>query len=264
MFNDMNLSIIIVNYKNKDKIKNCLKSIATSDLNGLTYEIIVIDNASGDDLADLKTQIIDFKLIQSTVNLGMGGGNNLGIKEARGEFVVILNPDTILKPSAIKILYNYIKNNPEVYIVGPKLLNPDLTLQYSCSHFPGFWTPVLRRTFLGRLFPKYLDWFLMKNSSHDIIQEVDWLMGSCLIIRKEGFLGFDDKNFFMYFEDVDICRRAKEAEKKVIYNPEAEVIHCHARESAKHPWYLAILLDKITREHIKSWFKYFKKWGFKK
>ncbi|HPT08151.1 MAG TPA: glycosyltransferase family 2 protein [bacterium] len=260
----MDLSIVIVNYKTKDKIKSCLESIKQSDLIDINYEIIVVDNNSGDNLIDLKTQIIDFKLIQSKVNVGMGGGNNLGINEAQGPFVLILNPDIILKPQAIKILYNYIKNNPEVYIVGPKLLNIDLSLQYSCSHFPGFFTPVLRRTFLGRLFPKYLDWFLMKNSSHDIIQEVDWLMGSCLIIRKEGFLGFDDKNFFMYFEDVDVCRRAKKIGKKVIYNPEAEVIHYHARESAKHPWYISIFKDKITQEHIKSWFKYFKKWGWKR
>jgi GT2 family glycosyltransferase len=87
----------------------------------------------------------------------------------------------------------------------------------------------------------------MKNSSHDIIQEVDWLMGSCLIIRKEGFLGFDDKNFFMYFEDVDVCRRAKKIGKKVIYNPEAEVIHYHARESAKHPWYYLFLKIKLLK-----------------
>jgi len=82
MFNDMDLSIVIVNYKTKDKIKDCLKSIKESDLLDLNYEIIVVDNASGDNLTDLKTQIIDFKLIQSTVNLGMGGGNNLGINIA--------------------------------------------------------------------------------------------------------------------------------------------------------------------------------------
>jgi GT2 family glycosyltransferase len=149
----MDLSIVIVNYKTKDKIKSCLESIKQSDLIDINYEIIVVDNNSGDNLIDLKTQIIDFKLIQSKVNVGMGGGNNLGINEAQGPFVLILNPDIILKPQAIKILYNYIKNNPEVYIVGPKLLNIDLSLQYSCSHFPGFFTPVLRRTFLGRLFP---------------------------------------------------------------------------------------------------------------
>jgi len=264
MFNDMDLSIIIVNYKTKDKIKNCLKSVVESDLQGLNYEVIVVDNASGEDLSDLKSEIIDFKFIQSHINRGMGGGNNLGIMEAKGKFVLILNPDTILKPSAIKVLFNYINSYSDVYIVGPKLLNIDLSLQLSCSRFPKLWTPILRRTFMGRFFKKHLDWFLMKNFSHDIIQEVDWLMGSCLLIRKEGFEGFDDKNFFMYFEDVDICRRAKKIGKKVIYHPEAEVIHYHMRSSARYPWYIAIFKDKITKEHIKSWYRYFKKWGWKR
>lgn len=103
----------------------------------------------------------------------------------------------------------------------------------------------------------------MKDFSHDIIKEVDWLMGSCLMIRKEGFEGFDER-FFMYFEDIDVCRRAWKVDKKVVYNPKAEVIHHHARESAKYPWYLSIFKDKLAQEHIKSWFKYFKKWGLRK
>lgn len=254
----MDVSIVIVNYKTKDKIRECLKSIVSSDLSNIVTEVIVVDNFSGDDLDDLK-EIVDFKFIQSQKNLGMGGGNNLGIKEARGEFVLILNPDTVLQKTALKTLFNYIKNNPDVYIVGPKLLNPDMTLQYSCSHFPRVYTPLIRRTFFGKIFKKHGDWFLMKDFSHDIIKEVDWLMGSCLMIRKDGFAGFDER-FFMYFEDIDVCRRSWLADKKVIYNPEAVVIHHHARASAQSLWYIAIFKNKITREHIKSWFKYFYKW----
>lgn len=256
----MDISIVIVNYKSKDKLKECLKSISQSDLSGLSYEIIVVENDSGDNLSDLQKEIIDFKLIISPINLGMGGGNNLGIKEAKGDFVLILNPDTVLRPRAISIMFNYIKNNPDVYIVGPKLLNPDLTLQYSCANFPRPWTPIFRRTFLGRFFKGHANWFLMKSFSHDIIREVDWMIGSCLLVRKDGFKGFDE-NFFMYFEDTDICRRAWKVGKKVVYNPEAEVIHHHARASAKNSWYVSIFKNKLTQEHIKSWFKYFKKWG---
>jgi len=255
----MDVSIVIVNYKTKDKIKECLKSIVDSDNSGVSLEVIVVDNCSGDDLSDLKN-IVDFKFIASPKNLGMGGGNNLGIKEAVGEFVLVLNPDTVLQRTALKTLFDYIKNNLEVYIVGPKLLNPDMTLQYSCSRFPKVYTPLIRRTFLGKIFKKHADWFLMKDFSHDIIKEVDWLMGSCLMIRKNGFAGFDER-FFMYFEDIDVCRRSWEVSKKVVYNPEAEVIHCHARASAQNPWYVSVFKDKVTREHIKSWFKYFLKWG---
>jgi hypothetical protein len=259
----MDLSIVIVNYKSKEKIKKCLKSILLADLSGLSWELIVVENDSGDNLSDLLTDFKSSKLIKSDKNLGMGGGNNLGIKIAQGEFILILNPDTELKPEAIKTLFSYIKENKDVYIIGPKLLNPDLSLQYSCSYFPRPWTPIFRRTFIGKFFQKHLDWFLMKDFDHKSTREVDWLMGSCLLIRGNDFDGFDER-FFMYFEDIDVCRRAWHYGKKVVYHPEAEVIHHHARESAKKPWYLGVIKSKLTREHIKSWFRYFLKWGFKK
>ncbi|HNV12269.1 MAG TPA: glycosyltransferase family 2 protein [bacterium] len=259
----MDLSIVIVNYKSREKTKKCLESILLSDLSSLSWEIILVDNDSGDNLDGLLDGFNNFKLIKSEKNLGMGGGNNLGIKVAEGDFVLILNPDTELEPSAVKTMLDYIRSNNDVYIVGPKLLNPDLSLQYSCSYFPRPWTPIFRRTFLGNFFKKHLDWFLMKDFDHNYIKEVDWLMGSCLLIRKNGFDGFDER-FFMYFEDIDVCRRAWHFGKRVVYLPEAKVIHHHARESAKKPWYLGIVKSKLTREHIKSWFKYFIKWGLKK
>ncbi len=256
----MDISIIIVNYKSKEKLRNCLASIEQSDLDGINYEVIVVENASGDDLSDLKK---NFELIESKVNLGMGAGNNLGIKKAKGEFLLILNPDTVLKRDAIKRLFDYSEKNKEAAIVGPKLLNLDNSLQFSCAYFPRPWTPIFRRTFLSSFFKRHLDWFLMKNFSHDTIREVDWLMGSCLMIRREGFAGFDER-FFMYFEDIDICRQAWKSGKKVVYNPSAEVFHLHARESARNPWYISVFRNKLTQEHIKSWYKYFEKWGFKK
>jgi hypothetical protein len=193
----------------------------------------------------------------------MGGGNNLGLKEARGRFILILNPDTEVYPDAIKILYDYLDSHPDVYIVGPKLLNPDKTLQHSCSLFPKIYTPILRRTFLGNYFKSSRDGFMMTDFDHEEIREVDWLMGSCLLIRSDGWEGFDER-FFMYFEDIDVCRRAWRFKKKVVYQPQAIVIHDHARGSAKIPWYIAPVVDKLTQEHIKSWIKYFWKWRNKK
>lgn len=256
----MDISVVIVNYKSKDKTKVCLDSILKSDLEGLNLEVILVENYSGDKLDDLSFDFKNFTLIESDKNLGMGGGNNLGINKAKGDFVLILNPDTELRPDAIRIMFDHIKENPEVCILGPRLLNPDMSLQYSCAYFPRPWTPIFRRTFLGRFFKKHLDWFLMKDFSHNTIKEVDWLMGSCLMIRRDGFDGFDER-FFMYFEDIDVCRRSWYCGKKVVYHPKAEVVHHHARGSASNPWYLAVFKDKLMREHIKSWYRYFKKWG---
>lgn len=265
----MDLSIIIVNYKSKHKLEACLESIKNSKWGGFFYEIIVVENNSGEDLAYLNKHYPDLKLIVSRKNLGMGGGNNLGIKKAQGENILILNPDTVLRPDAIFILLNYLRENKLVGLVGPKLLNPNGTLQLSCSRFPSFFIPVLRRTFLGEYFKEIRDRFTMSDANHDIIQSVDWLMGSCLMFKKKLPLAngaiyhphFDDR-YFMYFEDTDLCKTIINNGYKVIYNPEAVIVHDHARESAKNPWYIAILKDRITWIHISSWLKYFMKWGF--
>jgi GT2 family glycosyltransferase len=242
-------------------------------LGDLKYEIILVDNNSGDDLSDLVSLIgakTDIKLITSPKNCGMGGGNNLGIKAASGQYILILNPDTVIRDRAILVLLDYLKNNKEAALVGPKLLNPDGSLQYSCSQFPKFYTPILRRTFLGRFFKNSNKVFAMKGFDHNSIKEVDWLMGSCLMFRKEITLAdgqifkpLFDERYFMYFEDIDLCRQIWANDFKVVYIPEAILIHDHMRQSAKHPWYLAIFLDKLTWCHIESWLKYFLKWTIK-
>lgn len=266
----MDISLIIVNYKSRHKLATCLESIKKAPPIGLSYEIIVVDNASGEDIAPLLADFTEAKLIISRKNLGMGGGNNLGIAAARSKYVFILNPDTILNPGAVESLLNYLKANSQVGIVGPKLLNSDYSLQYSCLRFPSFFMPLWRRTFLGRYVSKWRDSFQMKDVSHDIIQEVDWLMGSALMFKKSINLSTGqiweprfDERYFMYFEDTDLCRTARSKKLLVCYNPHAVLIHDHARESARYPWYQAIFCDPLARQHIISWFKYFIKWGLK-
>ena len=259
----MDLSIIVVNYNSREKTLNCLKSIFESDLAGIDFEVILVDNNSKE---NIETEVNDLypqvKIIKSEKNLGMGGGNNLGIKEAAGKYVLILNPDTMPKPDAIRKMYNYLEANEKVGIAGPKLLYPDGQLQYSCFRGWKFLTPLFRRTFLGRIAKKHLDNFLMRDFDHNSAREVDWLMGSCLMIRESILdkIGFFDERFFMYFEDTDLCRRVRQAGQQVIYFPEAIVIHDHVRASAKKPWYLAPFLNKLSRTHIASWIKYFLKW----
>ena len=266
----MDLSIVIVNYKSKHKLESCLDSILKVEIKNLRCEIILVENNSGEDLNNFLTLSPDIKLIVSDQNLGMGGGNNLGIKSAQGEYILILNPDTIIKGDAINILINYLKNNSEVGIVGPKLLNTDGSLQYSCLRFPKLYMPILRRTFLGKYFSVDRDNFQMMEFDHGSIKEVDWLMGSVLMFKKKFFVADNkiwepnfDERYFMYFEDTDLCRSAWKNNFKVIYNPEAILIHDHARQSAKYPWYSAIFLDPLARHHINSWIKYFLKWGLK-
>jgi hypothetical protein len=247
-------------------LEACLRSLATADLSDLEYEIILVENASGDKLADLTAVDARIRLIESEQNLGMGGGNNLGIAASSGEMILIANPDLVFSREAVKKLVLYLTNNREVAIVGPKLLNSDGTLQYSCARFPSIFLPVLRRTAVGHYLPGLIDRYLMKHENHQETRNVDWLLGACLLVRRGELFNHEklfDERFFMYFEDVDLCRRAHEQGKKVVYYPEATVIHDHQRKSARLPWYLAIFKDHLAQEHLKSWWKYFKKWGWR-
>lgn len=259
----MDLTIIILHYKNIAKTVRCLDSIRGADLADLESEIIVVDNGSGDNIAGvLRARHPEARLIASARNLGMGGGNNLGLKEARGRFILVLNDDIEVSADAIFLLYNKMEGDDKIGIAAPKLLNSDATYQPSCFRFPELVTPLLRRTPAGRLFPRALKRYTMDDFDGSHERECDWVMGSCFMVRKSiiASIGWFDERFFMYCEDIDLCRRVRAAGFRVIYVSGASVIHAHGRGSAKRPWYIAPFTEKLAREHIKSWVKYFWKW----
>jgi len=261
----MDISIIILNYKSRGLVLNCIKSIKEADFSGLKYEIIVVDNNSEDSLSEiLAWQYSEVKFIQNKYNLGMGGGNNVGIKVAKGKYIVIMNPDTIAFVDTFKKIHEFMELNSEVGLAGPKQFYPDKTVQASCYRWYKLLTPIYRRTFLGKLKfgKKDLSRFLMKDFDHNSSQEVDWLLGSFLFCRTKALekVGRFDERFFLYFEDTDLCRRFWQKDWKVVYFPESKLIHNHIRKSAETPWY-KFFWNKAARHHIISWFKYLKKWG---
>lgn len=262
----MDVSVIIVNYRSREKTRQCLSSLRKVDFSGISHETIVVDNSESDDFDDeFRTSFPDVSFLRSGRNLGMGSGNNFGAQKAVGDFFLIVNPDTVLRLDAVRVLFRSMKDRDDIGIAGPKLLNPDETLQYSCLRFPRFWTPILRRTFLGRFAPNHLGRYLMTDFDHESARDVDWMMGSCLMIRADFYRkagGFDER-FFMYFEDIDLCRRAWRSGLRVVYCPEATVIHDHARGSARSRWFVAPFTSRLAREHIRSWMKYFLKWNFR-
>jgi len=263
----MDISIIILNYKLKGFVLNCIKSIKEADFNNLRHEIIVVDNNSDDSIGDiLAWQYPDVKFIQNEKNIGMGAGNNTGLRRVQGKYAVVMNPDTIAFRDTFVKLYEYMEENRRVGLVGPRQLNPDKTVQNSCYRWPGLFTPVYRRTPLGKLkfAKKDLDKYLMKDFDHQTEREVDWLLGSFIFIRAEALreVGLFDERFFLYFEDTDFSRRFWEKKWKVMYYPKVEIIHNHIRQSAQVKWY-KFFTSPITRHHIKSWLKYLRKWGIK-
>jgi len=254
----MEISIVILSYKMKRLVKNCIKTIQESCIN-VPYEIIVVDNDSGDGIkAYLTEHYPDIPVYISDKNLGMGGGNNIGIKKARGKYILIMNPDIFVFPDSIENMYNYIKGQRSVGLVSPRLLNPDKSLQHTCYRWHKPLTPLYRRTALGKLSiaQKQIDHFLMKDFDHQAVKEVPWCQGSCIMVPKEVFdqVGLFDEDFFMYFEDTDLCRRIWHAGYKVVYHGSTQVIHMHMRMS--RGGVLKVITNRLTREHIKSWIKY--------
>ncbi len=224
------LSVIIVNYNVKEFLANSVKSILKS-ASSLKCEIIVVDNASADGsveyISSLFPQII---VIANADNLGFGAANNQALGIAKGKFIALINPDTIVKEDTFTKLIEFFAENPTAGIAGCRVLNPDGTLQLACRRsFPGPWVSFTKISGLSSLFPKsrlfarynltYLDEFKT--------YEVDAISGSFMFIRREVYektKGFDP-DFFMYGEDLDLCFRAKDAGYGVYYLHTTEIIH---------------------------------------
>jgi len=263
----MTLSIIIVNYKTKGLVKQCLKNILALDLN-LVYEILVIDNNSEDKIeAMLKNKFTDeletqkIKFFQAGENKGMGAGNNYGLKRASGKYILVLNPDVVIFSQTIPNLINFISSHEEAGLVAPKLLYPNRSNQQSRYLFPKFHLPLFIRTGLNKITQKTLNAYTLANKPDDKPHTVDWVRGSAFLSTRDFLLeleGFDER-FFMYMEDIDLCRRVKLANKQVWYVPDSQAIHYYSRDSKTNSW-LRDLTRKMAWVHIISWLKYFWKW----
>jgi len=266
--NNMDLSIIILNYNTRDFLLPCIKGIA-EHTHDLDYEIIVVNNASGDGSADyIKQKLLprfkNLKLIASSANRGYAAGNNLGIKKAKGKYLLIMNSDIVIWENSFKKMARFMDANPKIGIAGPRLLSPDNTLQHFVYEFPTPQVLVYRRTPLARFkFAKQaIKKYLMKQWDHKDNRQVGWVQGSCLIVRREAIaeVGLMDERYFLFMEDTDWCRRFWQTGWEIWYLSEVEIIHYHSRASDSGKFYKA-LFNKMSRIHIVSAFKYFHKWG---
>ncbi len=263
----MDLSIIILNYKTRGLLKQCLKGLKLVPLH-LEHEIIVLDNNSGDGTVEMmRTEFPEITFFACPTNPGFATGVNVGIRHARGRYILILNPDIAVlgSPNPIEQMYAFMEQHPAAGICGPKLLNPDGTIQTSCREFPTLSTILYRRSPLGKFSfaRKKLRKFLMLDWDHNENRPVDWLLGACLMVRRSAIdkVGLLDERFFLYFEDVDWCRRFWAAGYQVYYlGATAEIVHYHRRQSAESPG-LTGILSYPTRMHLMSGIKYFLKYS---
>jgi len=256
----MDISIVIVNYKSKDLTLNCIRSIRQADWPGLDYEIIVVDNYSEDLSGEDLKQCGEIQYLMNGQNRGLGAANNKGIRQAKGKYIAIMNPDTLAERGVFFKLYDFMEKNSAAGAAGPKQLNPDGSPQASCFRWPKLLTPLFRRTPLGET--KWgridLDRFLYRDyNNKEEPYQVDWLLGSFLFCRAEALrqAGSYDERFFLYFEDTDLCRRFWQMGWQVVYCPAAVIIHNHLRQSAETPWY-KFFTSIAAWHHLASWLKY--------
>jgi hypothetical protein len=260
----MKLSVIITNYKTPELLKLCLKS-ARECLAGLEFEAFIMDAETSEDTEFVVREFFpEFNFEPFQKNVGFRALVNEGLKKANGQFILILNSDIILKENAVQKLIEYLETHEEVAMIGPQLLNLDNSIQESCLRFFGPLTILARRTIFGRtaMGKKLLAKFLMRDYNHEEPREVDWLLGSSILVRSSALnrVGPMDERFFMYFEDVDWCRRFWQAGFKIVYLPQAKIYHYHLRVSKKTGGLADLFVNKYTWIHIISAIKYFLKY----
>lgn len=193
-------------------------------------EVLVVDNASRDGSVELvQGEFPSVRLIALAENRGFSGGNNAGIRACKGKYILLLNPDTVALPGSIAALADYMEVNPQAGIAGPMLLNPDGSLQSSRRRFPSLATALVESTPLQQWFPNagLLRQFYMLDQADDGVQDVGWASGAALMCRREALwqAGLFDPGYFMFSEEVDLCRRMSDVGWRVVYVPQAEVTH---------------------------------------
>lgn len=227
----MKLSIIIINWNVGELLKKCLESIFKYAKN-IDCQLIIIDNNSRDGsqklLSELKILNDKVEIILNKKNLGFARAVNMGLRRAQGEYILLLNPDTQIKEGTLEKSLEFMDNYRQAGIMGGKIINPDGSLQPSVRKFPSFLSQVFILLKLHHFFKNsFVQKYLAVSFDYQKTQEVDQVMGAFFLIRRQilEIIGYFDDHFFVWFEEVDFCRRAKNANWKVFYYPEAEIIH---------------------------------------
>lgn len=235
----IDLSVVIVSWNVKALLERCLSSLMeSSEQSGLQCEIIVVDNASTDGSPEMVRQRFpSAALIASESNLGFTRANNVGIPHGSGRYILLLNPDTEVIGDALLTMVAYMNGHSDVGALGPKLLSPDGRVQSSRRRFPTLATAFLESTILQQWFPRnrvLSDYYILERSD-DEEQDVDWVIGACLLVRRQAWeqVGPLDERFFMYSEELDWCRRLKTAGWRVVYIPSATVMHYEGQSSSQ-------------------------------
>ncbi|MDD5723227.1 MAG: glycosyltransferase family 2 protein [Syntrophales bacterium] len=253
------LDIVIVNYNSTDELLACLSSIDRHGMEQATT-ITIVDNASHDNVDRVSQRYPSVGLVKNDHNAGFARAVNDGLSRGTADFVMIMNPDTLVTPRFFRHMVDFMTENPHVGILGPRVLNEDGSTQGSARSFPTLSTLLFGRTsLLTRLFPQSsLSIKSVPTLSSDGVSpmEVEWISGACMLVRRcaVNTVGMLDERFFVYWEDVDWCRRMRESGWRVVYYPQASIIHRIGASSETN------IMRSLLTFHI-SFFRYCEKYS---
>src|SRR5271165_5510665 len=256
------ISVVIVAWNARYYLELCLKSLEDAPPNR-SMEVLVVDNASSDGSAEMiESKFPRVKLIRSPENLGFSKGNNVAIRQAQGRYIALVNPDVIVFPGCLDALADFMDQNPKVGNVGPRVLNPDMSMQSTCRRFPTLWNNFCSATGLATKF-KNSQFFAGEHMfyfPHDRTLAVDVIVGCFSMIRREtlGEVGLLDEDLWMYGDDVDWCRRARNAGWQVMFYPGGQVIHDRGKITAPYPVRFAVAQQRSVLQY---WTKHHSFWG---
>ncbi|HNV12272.1 MAG TPA: glycosyltransferase family 2 protein [bacterium] len=257
----MDLSIIIVSYNVKEKLNNNLQALFKSRGN-FSFEVFVVDNNSQDGSAEMvEKNFPQVKLIKNEDNLGFSRANNIAIKQSRGDFILLLNPDMQVFAETLEKSLNFAKNNSQAIVSSCKLVDEKNNIIRHVRRFPKFFDQLMIILKIPHVFPKILDKYLVSNFNYDQSQKVDSVRGSFFVINKNKFkelngqdLPLLDERYFVWFEEVDFCKQIYQLGGEVWYNSQAECLDYVGQS-------FSLLKRKKAQKLFRdSMLKYFKKW----
>ena len=259
----IDLSVVITTYNSSQYIDECLRALF-NELSNLNTEIIIVDNNSSDETLEIiqnfikseSVQNVDIRLITNDSNTGYAPANNKGINLSSGEKILLLHPDVFIRKNSIKTMIDYLNSNSDVGMIAPQMRFPGGKIQASCRRFPNYWSVISESLGLTRVFSKsrFFNSWKMGDFDHKSFREVDQPMAACVIVKRKIIekTGDMDEQFLMFFNDVDWCKRIKDAGWKIVFNPDAVVEHVLGGSVRQ------VRSSMILQSHI-GFYRYFEK-----
>lgn len=257
------VSAVVLNYRTPQEAVRCVGALLRQTIAD-SLEIFIVDNHSCDDsigvLRNRLRRVPSVHILESPRNVGYARGNTIALRRAQGKYLLIINPDNTLESTGFERMVLAMEQDPTIGVLAPKLLHEDGTVRDSYRTFPSVIDLLIKRTVLRHVFPGRMRRYLQWDADPEAVRDVDWAVGACLLIRRTLLerIGSFDPRFFLFFEDIDLCRRVWEVGQRVVYFP--QVTATDRKHRLSEGGLSSLLFHKVGRAHLASALRYFWKW----